>query len=204
MKKMIFPVIALLLFSFTSEDFGISDAEREKAVTYLTQSKDHMMKVLNGLTKEQLNFKPTAESWSIANCVEHLAIAESTFGGILQKTVAEGDNPAMKDSVQMKDDQLYAIISSRQQKVKTPEPFEPSGKFGSHEETAKAFNEKRDAHIEYIKTTDDDLRNRFNSNLPFGTIDAYQLLVFVAAHTERHVSQMEEVAAHDDFPKRVE
>ena len=93
------------------------------------------------------------------------------------------------------------VITDRSNKVKTSEPFEPSGKFGSHEETLQAFLEKRSELIDYVKTTDDDLRNRYNKDLPFGTVDGVQLIMFTAAHTERHVLQMEEVMAHADFPE---
>lgn len=194
-------MLALLMFSFTAEDYGLTDEEREKAVGYLTDSRNHMMEVLDGLTDEQLDFKATPESWSIAECVEHLATTETAFGGMIQQTVAEGNNPAMKDSVQVTDEGLYNIIIDRSNKVKTPQPFEPSGQFGSHEAALEAFATKRAAHIEYVKTTDDDLRNRFNSNLPFGTVDAYQLLIFAAGHSERHILQMEEVMGHDEFPE---
>ena len=93
------------------------------------------------------------------------------------------------------------IITSRDQKVKTSEAFEPSGKFGSHVETVKAFVDKRGEHIEYLKTTEDDLRNHYGK-LPFGTIDGLQILLFMSGHTERHVAQMEEVMAHTDFQRQ--
>jgi len=200
MKKMILPLVVLVFFSFTTEHFNITDKEREAAVSYLEKSRDHMLKVLDGLSDEQLNFKATPESWSIAECVEHITISENAFGGLLKMTVAEGDNPALKDSVQMKDEELYSMITNRSQKVKTSEQFEPSGKFGSNAETVEAFVKARNGHIEYIKTTQDDLRNRFNSNLPFGTVDAYQLLIFAAGHAERHVLQMEEVMKSKGYP----
>jgi hypothetical protein len=36
--------------------------------------------------------------------------------------------------------------------------------------------------------------------LPFGTIDGLQILLFMSGHTERHVAQMEEVMANENFP----
>ncbi|HCO82594.1 MAG TPA: DinB family protein, partial [Arenibacter sp.] len=45
----------------------------------------------------------------------------------------------------------------------------------------------------------DDLRNRYQQ-LPFGTVDAYQILLFMSGHTERHIKQMEEVMDDEDFP----
>lgn len=202
MKKLIIPIVTLLLFGFTSDVDKLTDAERKMVIGYLTESRDHMKSVLKGLSEEQLNFKAEEEAWSIAECVEHVTIAENAFEGLIKKAVAAGPNPALKDSLKFKDEELMGLITDRRQKVKTAEPFEPSGKFGSYEATLKAFMDKREEHIAYAKTTEDDLRNRFSNDLPFGTVDGVQVLIFIAGHTERHVAQMEEVKAHKLFPKK--
>ncbi|SNY94735.1 DinB family protein [Flagellimonas pacifica] len=201
MKKFILPIVALLLFSFSADTFKLTDVDRKMAIKHLTETRDHLSKVLKGLTEEQLNFLPEEEAWSIAQCVEHLTISENAFGGLIKKTVTSGTNPALKDSLKFKDEQLMGIITDRTNKVKTREPFEPTGKFGTHESTVKTFMDKRNEHIAYIKTTEDDLRNRFSNDLPFGTVDGVQLVIFMAGHTERHVKQMEEVMGHKLFPK---
>lgn len=194
-------MVALLLFSFSTDTFKLTDDERKMAIEHLTQTRDHMAKVLNGLTEEQLNFMPEEEAWTIAECVEHIAISENAFGGLIEKTVAAGPNPALKDSLKFKDDQLMGVIVDRSNRIKTSEPFEPSGKFGSYEATVKAFMDKRSEHINYVKTTEDDLRNRYCNDLPFGTVDGLQVVIFMAGHTERHVKQMEEIMANKLFPK---
>ncbi|WP_318343696.1 DinB family protein [Flagellimonas baculiformis] len=201
MKKMILPMLALVLFGFSTDTGKLTEEERRMANQHLAETRDHMLDVLDGLTDEQLNFKPGDGSWSIAEGVEHLAILETTFGDLVHKSVADGPNPELKDSLVFKDEQIMPMVTDRSNKVKTSEAFEPSGKFGSHEETLQAFLEKRSELMDYVKTTDDDLRNRFNSDFPFGTVDALQLIIFTAAHTERHVLQMEEVMAHADFPE---
>ena len=201
MKKLILPVLILTLFGFSKDTSKLTDDERTMIIGHLEKTRDHMKNVIAGLSEEQLNFRAEEDSWTIAECVEHLAISEEAFGGLIQKTVASGANPAMKDSVKLKDEELMGIITDRSNRVKTSEAFEPSGKFGSFKETVDAFLSKRKEHIAYVKSTDDDLRNRFNSDLPFGTVDGVQLIIFAAGHTERHVLQMEEVMAHKLFPK---
>lgn len=201
MKKLIMPLAALVLFSFASDSGKLTEEERQMAYKHLTETRDHMLTVLDGLSEEQLNFKPEEGVWSIAEVAEHIAISEATFGGLVHKSVADGPNPALKDSLVFKDDQIMPMITDRSNKVKTSEAFEPSGKFGSFEATVQAFLDKRNELIDYVKTTDDDLRNRYNSNLPFGTVDALQLIIFNAAHTERHVLQMEEVMTDENFPE---
>ncbi len=200
MKKVLTPLIALLLLSFGITGEKLTDEEREKAVTKLTKTHEYLMTTLEGLSEDQLNYKSSPESWSIANCVEHIAISENAFSEMLQGTLAAMADENLKASATMTDEEIYAMISSREKKVQTSEPFEPSGKFGSHEETLAAFTAKRLEHIEYLKTTEDDFRSHYKE-MPFGTIDAYQMVLFMAGHTERHVKQMEEVKADENFPQ---
>lgn len=194
------PVVLLAIVGFGMISTGLTDAERETTIKELTKTQELLTNTVQGLSEAQLNFKATAESWSVAECIEHLAISESMLGGMLQGALQTPANSALRDSVQLSDKKLMGIITSRDNKVKTGEAFEPSGKFGSHKETVKEFVTKREAHIEYLKTTKDDLRNHYGK-LPFGTIDGVQIILFMSGHTQRHVAQMEEVMAHADFPK---
>lgn len=201
MKKFLVPIVVLALVSFSVLETGLTDVEREMAVEELTKTRNRLLNTVDGLGEAQLNFKASPESWSVAECVEHLAISEGMIGdGMLKGALQTPADSSKRDSVQITDEKLMGIITGREQKVKTQEAFEPSGKFGSSEETTKAFTDKRDEHIEYVKTTEDDLRNHYGQ-LPFGTIDGLQILLFMSGHTERHVKQIEEVMAHADFPE---
>lgn len=200
MKKIIILFMALSLASFAVLNTGLSDEERKMTADHLEKTHERLLKTVAGLSDAQMNFKPTAESWSVAECAEHIAISENMIGGMLQGALQTPANPALRDSVSMPDKKLIGMITSREQKAKTSESFEPSGKFGTYAETIEAFSAKRKEHIEYVKTTQDDLRNHYGK-LPFATIDGLQILLFMSGHTERHVAQMEEVIAHADFPK---
>ncbi|MGB5668859.1 MAG: DinB family protein [Maribacter sp.] len=201
MKKFILPIVLLALVSFGLIDKGLTEEEREFAEDHLTETQERLLAVTKGLSEAQLNFKSSPESWSIAECVEHLAISEGMIGGMLEGALKTPADPTMRDSVKISDKDLLAMISSRDKKVKTGKAFEPSGKFGSFEETLKAFNTNRAEHIEYVQNTEDDLRNHYGK-LPFGTVDGLQIILFMSGHTERHVKQMEEVMAHEDFSKQ--
>lgn len=200
MKKITLLIVAFAMVSFGVLRIGLTDEERKMAASHLEQTHERLVSTVAGLSDAQLNFKPSPESWSIAECVEHLTISENMFNGMLQGALSAPANAALRDSVSMPDEKLLGMISSRAQKVKTSEPFEPSGKFGTHAETVEVFTTTRTAHIDYVKTTQDDLRNHYGK-LPFATVDGLQIMLFMSGHTERHVQQMEEVMRHDDFPE---
>jgi hypothetical protein len=200
MKKVILPLALLAVLAFGVVKSTLTDAEREFAVNEMTKSHDHFLNTLEGLSEAQLNYKVTDDAWSIAECAEHIAISENMIFGMLQRTLAKEPDPSRRSQVQVSDERLLAMTEDRSQKVKTGEAFEPSGKYGSLEETVEEFKAKRKDHIEYVQNTQDDLRNRYQE-LPFGTVDAYQILLFMSGHTERHVQQMEEVMDDMDFPE---
>jgi len=200
MKKLVF-LFAVAALSFAPADTELTSDERKMAVEKLTQTQDHMLKVMKGLSPAQLNYKADPNSWSVAECAEHIAISESLIWGMVDGALKQPADPSKRGEVKMKDDQIFNMITDRSSKIKTQEPFEPKNKFTSAEGSIKEFKEKRAAHINYVKTTKDDLRDRY-AQLKFGTIDAYQAILFMAGHTERHVKQMEEVIASAGFPKK--
>lgn len=199
MKKVILPIVLLAVLAFGVVKSTLTDAEREFAVKEMTESHDHFLNTLKGLNEVQLNFKATDSSWSIAECAEHIAISENMIFGMLQGTLANEADPSKRSEVKVTDEELIAMIEDRSHRVKTGEAFEPFGKYGSFEETVEEFKSKRKEHIKYVKSTQDDLRNRYQQ-LPFGIVDAYQILLFMSGHTERHIKQMEEVMDEEDFP----
>jgi nucleoid-associated protein YejK len=109
--------------------------------------------------------------------------------------------PDKRSEVKMTDEQVVAALESRENKVKTFAPFEPKNTpFKTLDEAITSFKDLRAEHIKYMKTTTEDLRNHM-VQMPFGTLDCYQLCLMMTAHTERHRKQIEEVKANPNFPK---
>lgn len=202
--RLILLIPALLLMNFKAANPQLTSDERKFAVDYLSSTRKDLLKSIKGLSQEQLNFKSTPESWSVAECVEHIAISETNLFGMIQGTLKEEANPEKRKEIKLSDEAVFNAITDRSYKVKTQEAFVPTGKFGSHEATIKEFLAKRDANINYIRNTSDDLRNHFFT-FPvesLGTVDSYQLFLFMAGHTNRHRLQIEEVKSNPAFPKK--
>ena len=203
MKTFKFLLLAMTLvsMSFNSFDAGLTNAERKYAVDLLQETRDNLLKKVKGLSTAQLNFKADATSWSVAECVEHIALSENNIFGFVQMGLKEPADPSKRTEVKMTDDGVVKMISDRTNKVKTQEAFEPTGKFGSFSATLTDFKTKRDNNINFINTTSEDLRNHFN-DFPFGKIDTYQTILFMAAHSKRHTDQIDEVMKNPGFPKK--
>jgi hypothetical protein len=185
----------------TVKNTSISKKERKYAATMMKDNKADLMKSVKGLTEEQLNFKASAESWSVKECMYHIAISEKNLWGMMEGAMKAAASPEKRSEIKVTDEQLVAMVTSREQKVKTFESFEPKNTpYKTMDEAMNDFKEKRAEHIKYMKTTTEDLRNHF-AQLPFGTIDCYQMCLFITGHTERHHKQIEEVKSNPAFPK---
>jgi hypothetical protein len=201
LHKLFIIMVAVAAMSFDKPAAELNDAERKYAAQLLQETKETLIKKVGKLSPEQLNFKPDAGAWSVAECVEHITISENNIFGFCQMAMQQPADPSKRSEVTMSDDAIVKMIADRSQKRKTQESFEPTGKFGSFEATLAEFKTKRDNNINYVKTTKDDLRNHYN-DFPFGKIDAYQTILFMAAHSKRHIDQIEEIIKNPKFPKK--
>src|SRR5690348_5021235 len=99
MKKLLFFVAMLTLVSFKTADTTISAEERKFAIDELTRTKKNLLKSIKGLSKEQLNFKSSPTSWSVAECTEHLAISENNLWAAFEGTLKQPADPSRRGEV---------------------------------------------------------------------------------------------------------
>src|SRR5687768_12586021 len=111
--KFLFLTVAIVSMSFTRPDIRLTDAERKYASDLLQETKNNILKKVKGLTTAQLNYKPDATSWSIAECVEHIAISENNIFGFAQMGLKEPADPSKRSEVKMTDEAVVKMITDR-------------------------------------------------------------------------------------------
>jgi DinB superfamily len=180
----------------------LSAAERETALKSLQETRDAFLKSIAGLSEKQWRFKPAPDRWSVAEVSEHIAVAESAIFGMVQgKIMTSPATPEKRAEVAGKDEIIMTRVPDRSHKAQAPEFLKPTNRWATREELTKAFEDSRKATMDYIRTTNDDLRDHFGPHPVFGTVDAYQWILLISAHSERHTKQIEEVKADPNFPK---
>lgn len=187
----------------TPNDATLSKQEREFAIKYLKETKSDFLKSVKGLSDEQWKFKPAPDKWSVAEVSEHIALSEDFLAKMItEKIMKSPEAPAEKRAaVKGKEEQIMKMIPDRSQKAQAPEQLKPQNAFTSRDALLKTFTDKRDTNIKYIKETKDPLHAHIAPS-PIGEFDAYQWMIFLAAHSKRHTSQIEEVKADPSFPKK--
>jgi DinB superfamily len=203
MKNLLFFFLLLVGPSFFNPvKEGITDADRKAVVNEFQRTKEKFLADIKGLSAQQLSFKADTAHWSVAQCIEHIALSESLLWQWQQGVVSGPATPEKAAEVKIADEQLLKGVIDRSQKFKAPEELQPVGKFSSTTAAIQAFTTRRDSTIAYLTATQDDLRNHFTQHPAFGTMSSYQLLLLLSGHCERHTLQLEEVKANPSFPKK--
>ncbi len=199
-KVMMKRTLPALLLAAALWGQGLTRRDRDFALSHLHATRKLFLDAIAGLTAAQWAFKPAPERWSIAECAEHVALSEDFMFERVQQMLKAPATPGRKSTVS--DDELMKGWVDRSQKAKASEPrTEPRARWETPAKLAEHFIARRERTLDYVRTTEDDLRSHFAGAGTGEAMDAYQWLLSIAGHTERHVLQINEVKADPRYPK---
>lgn len=202
MRKVSILVLAALALMLGSAASGqqVTQAERDKGVKYLETTRDAVVASVNGLSDEQMKWKAAPDRWSVAETLEHIALAEEIiYGNITEKIMKAPAGAPDRDIVKL-DAWVLTAVTDRSHKAHAPGPMVPTGKW-TPAETLNHFEKSRAKTIAYLQSAQD-LRGHVVNGPMDQPLDGYEWLIFEGAHSERHTKQIEEVKADPNFPKK--
>lgn len=180
----------------------MSGEDRKYLMGYLKKTGDDVIRSIAHLSPSQWTYKPDPSRWSIAECVEHLLIEEQTLFQVVTQQVVK--IPLPEDQARAnreQDERIVQFMTDRSQKVSAAESVQPHGKLVTAEDGIAQFSKARGETIEWVRTTQVDLRGHGTANPTFHYLDAYGYWIVLAAHSARHTAQMEEVKSAPGYPK---
>ncbi len=201
--KITIPIILLALASSTLSAQQMTQQERDMAMSHLHSTRKMFLDSVAGLSPAQLSFKASPERWSVAECAEHITLSEELLFGVASDRVMK--SPAVKrDPAAYKkvDVELPKMLVNRTQKAQAPEVLKPSNKWKSMDEMIAEYKQRRDRSIDWVEKTEADVRAHVAPHPIFKELDAYQWILLMSAHSERHTLQILEVKAEPNFPKK--
>ena len=208
----------------------ISDADRAYLLSHLQMTREFVQDTTRGLTKEQWVYQPRPGSWSIAQCIDHLARTEEYVLQLVRErlltsaepllgafpSASKGRKPVPEQPRRMsivEDAFILRGMTDRTSAVAVPvdrrppiEEIAPRTSITEPHSALEHFLDVRATTLEYIRTTQDDLRGHFSQaaarpEFPVKFLDAYQWLLRMSAHTERHLVQIHDVRRSDRYPR---
>lgn len=151
---------------------------------------------LHNFSQEQIAFKPEPDVWSLLEILEHVAMVESN-----RLKGAATENPSEETKI-AEPDFIANAMRDRSRKVKAPSFLLPAGKIDTAEAALAEIDEIRRDLLNWLKTVSEEKLAETTIPHPMlGPMTRAGWLVFVAEHSARHLEQMKELAAREDFPK---
>lgn len=163
----------------------------------------------SGLTETQLNWKPSAEQWSMAQCLDHLTVATNEFEKHFQVALERArvkwpvtNSPRYKPS--MLGGWLAKQVSPEApRKITAPKIFRPGDSSNISGALEKFVNQqarfldfvRESTGIDYNKTR---LRSPVTPLMRYSLADAFVITVL---HGQRHLAQARRVREMPEFPK---
>jgi len=171
---------------------------------------DQTLRHFGNLTSQQLNWKPDADQWSIAQCFDHLVTANADYFPIFDKLLSgEGKNTAWEKLPLLPSFcgklVLKAVSPETARKRKNPKIFNPSSS-GVDENIILRFIDQQNDLVGYMKATEEFELEKIIISSPvsrlitYSLMDAYRIMV---SHEERHLLQAVRVLEMDRFPNSI-
>jgi len=198
--KLLF-IACLLALPLSAADAHMSADERAKIVNWLEESRKEYLAAIDGLSEAQWKWKPAPNRWSVGETAEHIVLAEAALFGFLQKAMAAPPNAEWETQTKGKTEFIERVMAPRLGKAQAPEEIVPTGTLTAAQVREK-FEQQRAAIVKFAET--DTALKEHTTVHPFpvfGTLNAYQWLIYIPLHTMRHDKQIAEVKATEGYPK---
>jgi hypothetical protein len=188
-------VILLTVLSLASAAAApITTGDRQRLLAHLEMTETWLESELAGLSEAQLTFRMSPDRWSIADVVEHLALAEPQYWKQLQDSLAAPTTDYRSEST---DAAILWYGIDRTNRQRTGEARVPHQNATARESLA-SFKKLRGTMMQLARGSEDDMRGR---KLLDGNMDVYQWFLMISTHSQRHILQIREIKADPRFPK---
>jgi len=180
----------------------MSTEERTNVLHWLAESHQEFLASIDGVSEEQWKWKPAPERWSVGETAEHIVLAEAMLFENVKNAMSSPANPAWEEQTKGKTEFIVQVMAPRLGKAQAPEPIVPRNGL-TQAQVRDRFEQQRAEIVKFASDTNLALKEHtvVHPFPVFGTLNAYQWLIYVPLHTERHDKQIAEVKATAGYPK---
>lgn len=145
---------------------------------------------LAGVDEETARLLPLSDSWSIADCVEHIALTEAGLLTRLEKAQpAETSHADAAREARFRD-----LAMNRGRRIDAPELVRPAAQFTTLAQARDAVQAARRRTSAFVRDFPGDLRSWLTQHpLITRPVNCYEMLLLIALHPKRHAQQITEI-----------
>ena len=180
----------------------------ETVITEAQRNAAEARRVVRGLSDAQLNWKPSPDKWSIAQCLEHLTAASGGFNSYFVEALARGRrrfaaaSPPTYQPSFMGRWLIKHVEPESPRKLRAPKIFKPST--SNVQNALDNFLEQQKTFLKFVGDTNGIDYNRTRLRSPVTPLVRYSLgdaYVITVSHEQRHLQQARRVRETPGFPR---
>jgi hypothetical protein len=160
----------------------------------IDRTRARLLAAVEGLSEAQQGYAPAADRWSVAQLVEHLSIVEGNVVGLLGKLLGKAEESGEGAAAPAEFDDPISIEEfverARHVRLEAPERIRPAG-LPFADSLARLRETRAALHALRPRVERADGRALRFPHPAWGPLDLYQWLLFVGAHEDRHLAQIE-------------
>jgi hypothetical protein len=172
------------------------------------KNNDTAREVAGGLTEPQLNWKPAPDGWSIAQCLEHLAVATKGFdkyfaAALKQAKSTPANNPTAYKPTMMGGWLARHVAPESPRKLRAPKMFRPAAA-SAIQDSLQMFLDEQQKFIDFVRQCQHLDYNKTRIRSPVTPLVRYSLadaFVITVLHAQRHLAQARRVRESHRFPR---
>lgn len=193
---------AALCLPLCAADPHMTDSEKAKVLNWLAESRKEFLAATDGVSDAQWKWKPAPERWSVGEVAEHVVLAEASLFANVTRAMAAPVNAEWEARTKGKTEMIEMVMAPRLGKAQAPEALVPQGGM-TQDQVRERFLQQRMTVDKFAQETTAALKEHTAEHpFPaFGTLNAYQWLIYVPLHTMRHDKQIAEVKATAGYPR---
>ena len=158
---------------------------------HIDRTRARLLAAVEGLSDEQHSFSPATDRWSVAGLVEHLSLVEGNVVALLDKLLGKAEESGGAAPGAFEPASIEEFVErSRAARFEAPERIRPTG-LPLADSLARLSESRAALHALRPRVERADGRAIRFPHPAWGPLDLYQWLLFVGAHEDRHLAQIE-------------
>jgi hypothetical protein len=168
------------------------EQEKQQILHTLRTGSGALREAVAGIDDQLAIRKPEPGSWSILECVEHLAVSEQ----FLLSRLTSATQSDRSHENRMRETAIADRARDRTRPIASPEVGHPHNRYASLSEALSAFEAARAATIRFVEAFSGDPRSWITDHpmIP-GPVTCCEILLLISIHPVRHAEQIANIRA---------
>lgn len=160
----------------------------QEIIHNLIETRDELLEILKGLTRDQMQMKKDLESWSIGQICQHLVKTEELFVLAIRKGLKSKEDSFLERK-------SLEFLLDRSKKIVAPDIAKPTDEILEYSEIIDKLRNSREKLFEILTTIEDPsvLSKRYFIHPVFKEMLLIEWVEVLYLHEQRHIKQINEI-----------